>query len=310
MKKLGRLVEVPLREVWSHEQYDFSDWLAKEENLALLGEKIGLTLVEPETERFVGSYRCDIVCKDEMSGQIVLIENQLEPTNHDHLGKIITYASGLHASVVVWIVQNAREEHASAIEWLNEHVDASISFFLIEIHAMRIGDSDPAPMFDIIEQPNDFVAQVKKNGGNSKDNQSKANRLEFWTRFNEVLVARGRPFSLRKPTTDHWYSLSIGSSKCNLSLDLINKDGYIRVNMWIADSKEQYYAFEDNKDAIEDSLGFKLLWEPLENKKASRISCRIEGLDFNDQSNYDALMNESIEKLIAFRKAFMPYLLK
>lgn len=124
-------MELPLREVWNHEQYDFSEWLAKEENLALLGEKLGLTLIEPETERFVGSYRCDIVCKDEMSGQIVLIENQLEPTNHDHLGKIITYASGLNASVVVWIVETAREEHASAIEWLNEHVDSTVSFFLI-----------------------------------------------------------------------------------------------------------------------------------------------------------------------------------
>lgn len=310
MKKLGRLVELPLREVWNHEQYDFSEWLVKEENLSLLGEKLGLTLVDPETERFVGSYRCDIVCKDEMSGQIVLIENQLEPTNHDHLGKIITYASGLNASVVVWIVETAREEHASAIEWLNEHVDSTVSFFLIEIHAMKIGDSDPAPMFTVVEQPNDFVVQVKKSGGSAKDNQSKANRLEFWTRLNEALIAKGRPFNIRKPSTDHWYDFTIGSSKCHLSLDLVNKDGFIRVNMWIPDSKEQYYAFEDHKDAIENSLGFPLLWEPLDGKKASRISCRIEGLDFDDQSNYDALMNESIEKLIAFRKAFKPFLLK
>lgn len=309
MKKLGRLEEVPLREVWSHEQYDFSEWLAKEENLALLGEKIGLTLVDPETERFVGSYRCDIVCKDEMSGQIVLIENQLEQTNHDHLGKIITYASGLHASVVVWIVQNAREEHASAIEWLNEQVDSSVSFFLIEIHAMRIGDSDPAPMFDIIEQPNDFVVQVKKSAGGDKDSQSKAHRLDFWTRFNEVLRARGKPFSIRKPSMDHWYSLSIGSSKCNLSLDLVNKDGFIRVNMWIPDSKEQYYAFEKNKDSVEKTLGLELLWEPMEDKKGSRISCRIEGLDFDNQDNYEELMNLAIDRLIAFKAAFKPYLL-
>ena len=308
MKRLGRLEEVPLREVWNHEQYDFSEWLAKEENLALLGEKIGLTLVDPETERFVGSYRCDIVCKDEMSGQIVLIENQLEPTNHDHLGKIITYASGLHASVVVWIVQNAREEHASAIEWLNEHVDSSVSFFLIEIHAMRIGDSDPAPMFDIIEQPNDFVVQVKKSVGGDKDSQSKAHRLDFWTRFNEVLLARGKPFSIRKPSMDHWYSLSIGSSKCNLSLDLVNKDGFIRVNMWIPDSKEQYYVFEKNKDSIEKTLGLELLWEPMEDKKGSRISCRIEGLDFDNQDNYEELMNIAIDRLIAFKAAFKPYL--
>ncbi len=310
MKKLGRLTELPLREVWNHEQYDFSEWLAKEENLSLLGDKLGLTLVEPETERFVGSYRCDIVCKDEMSGQVVLIENQLEPTNHDHLGKIITYASGLNASVIVWIVENAREEHASAIEWLNEHVDSSVSFFLIEIHAMKIGDSDPAPMFTVVEQPNDFVVQVKKSAGGTKDSQSKASRLEFWTKFNEVLISRGKPFNVRKASTDHWYDFTIGSSKCHLSMDLVNKDGFIRINMWIPDCKEQYRAFEENKDVIEGSVGLALLWEPLEGKKACRISCRIEGLDFENQANYESLMNDSIDRLVSFRKAFKPFLLK
>ena len=310
MVKLGRLVEVPLREIWHHEAIDFSAWLAKEENLSLLSEQLGLNLIDAETERFVGSYRCDIVCRDEMSGQVVLIENQLEPTNHDHLGKIITYASGLNASVVVWIVESAREEHANAIEWLNSHVDASISFFLIEIHAMKIGDSEPAPMFKIVEQPNDFLVEVKKSGGSEKDNQRKASRLEFWTKFNEVLVQRGKPFNVRKPSTDHWYDFTIGNSKCHLSLDLVNKDGFIRVNMWIPDSKEQYYAFEENKDSIEKSLKHELLWEPLEGKKASRISCKIEGLDFDNHDNYEDLMNAAIDELIEFRKAFKPYLLK
>ena len=309
--KLGKLIEVPLREIWSHEQYDFSKWLAKEENLSLLGEQLGLSLVEPETEGFVGSYRYDILCKDEMSGQIVLIENQLEPTNHDHLGKIITYASGLNASVVVWIVETAKEEHANAIEWLNSHIDSSVSFFLIEIHAMKIGDSDPAPMFKIIEQPNDFLVQTKKMTSDSeKDGLRKANRLNFWTRFNEVLVNRGKPFNLRKPSTDHWYEFSIGSSKCHLALDLVNKDGFIRVSMWIPDSKEQYYEFENHKEEIEKTVGLELSWEPLDGKKASRIACRIEGLDFDNQENYDSLMNEAIDKLILFRKAFKPYLLK
>ena len=309
MAKLGRLVEVPLRDIWRHEAYDFSAWLAKDENLSLLGEQIGLTLIDPETERFVGSYRCDIVCKDEMSGQIVLIENQLEPTNHDHLGKIITYASGLKASVVVWIVETAKEEHASAIEWLNEHIDSSISFFLIEIHAMKIGDSDPAPMFKVIEQPNDFVVEVKKSGS-EKDSKRKASRLEFWTKFNEVLISRGKPFNVRKASTDHWYDFTIGSSKCHLAIDLVNKDGFMRISMWIPDCMDQYYAFEENKDAIEGVIGRDLLWEPLEGKKASRISSRIEGLDFENQNNYEELMNAAIDKLILFRKAFKPYLIK
>ena len=116
MLELGRLEEVNVRELWIHEQYDFSNWLAKEENMELLNEVLGLTLVDIEKEVFVGAYRCDLVAKDETSGQNVIIENQLEASNHDHLGKIVTYASGLDANVIVWIVKEAREEHRSAIE--------------------------------------------------------------------------------------------------------------------------------------------------------------------------------------------------
>ena len=120
--ELGKLKEVKLREVWKHEQYNFSSWLAEEENINILGQELGLTLIDVETEKFIGGFRCDIVCKDELSGKVVLIENQLEQTNHEHLGKIITYASGMEASVLVWIVESAREEHKSAIEWLNNHI--------------------------------------------------------------------------------------------------------------------------------------------------------------------------------------------
>ena len=124
---LGKLKEVDIRSVWEHEQHDFSKWLSAENNIALLGETINMSLTDIETEKFVGSYRCDIICHDELSDKIVLIENQLEATNHDHLGKIITYASGLNAAVIVWIVAEAREEHASAIEWLNQHTDESVA---------------------------------------------------------------------------------------------------------------------------------------------------------------------------------------
>ena len=131
--KMGKLVEVDIRKLWGHEQYDFSNWLAEKENLELLNDAIGLTLSEAEKEVYVGSYRCDLVGKDEVTGEKVIIENQLETSNHDHLGKIITYASGLDASVVVWIVKEAREEHRSAIEWLNNNTSTNINFFLIVI---------------------------------------------------------------------------------------------------------------------------------------------------------------------------------
>lgn len=306
--KLGKLQEIDIKKVWQHEQYDFSQWLANEENIQELGNTLNLSLTDVETEKFVGKYRCDILCKDEITGKVVLIENQLEPTDHDHLGKIITYASGLDASVVVWIVSSARQEHASAIEWLNKHTDDDLAFFLIEVHAYKIGNSEPAPQFKIIEQPNDFVKTVKTIAKNSTLNDTEKCRLEFWTRFNEVLEERGKPFNKRKATTDHWYSIAMGSSECQISIDLVNKEHKIRVGVWVADNKDLFDKFYENREQIEESCGFKLKWNRLDNKKASLACTYIQGLDFEHTENYTELMNKSIDLVLTLKKAFVPFL--
>lgn len=306
--KLGKLKEVDIRKVWAHEQFDFSKWLAGEENIGELGDTLNLSLTDVETEKFVGNYRCDILCKDEITGKVVLIENQLEATNHDHLGKIITYASGLDAAVVVWIVASAREEHASAIEWLNKHTDDELSFFLIEVHAYTIGDSEPAPLFKIIEQPNDFVKSIKTISKNSDMSDAERNRLDFWTQLNEVLEQRGKPFNKRKATTDHWYSVAMGSSECHISMDLVNKEHKIRVGVWIPNNKDLYDRFYDHKVEIESSCGFELYWDRLDGKKASLACTYIPGLDFDQQDNYPELINKSIDLVLTIRKAFVPFL--
>lgn len=306
--KLGKLEEVDIRKVWPHEQYDFSKWLATEENIKELGDALNLSLTDVETETFVGNYRCDILCKDEITGKMVLIENQLEPTNHDHLGKIITYASGLDAAVVVWIVASARDEHASAIEWLNKHTDDEISFFLMEVHAYKIGDSDPAPQFKIIEQPNDFVKIVKAVSKNSDMNESQKNRLEFWTQFNEFVDSQGKPFNKRKATTDHWYNVAIGSSDASISIDLVNKEHKIRVSLWINDNKDIFDALFQRKDEIETALGFGLEWNRLDNKKASYICTYIKGLDFKKQDNYPMLMEQIVDLVLKMRNVFPKFM--
>lgn len=306
--KLGKLQEIDIRKVWSHEQYDFSKWLASEDNIKELGDTLNLSLADVETEKFVGNYRCDILCKDEITGKVVLIENQLEATNHDHLGKIITYASGLDASVVVWIVSAARDEHASAIEWLNKHTDDEISFFLVEIHAYKIGDSEPAPQFKIIEQPNDFAKSVKIVSKNSDISDAERNRLEFWTLLNDILEQRNKPFNKRKPTTDHWYSVAMGSSECHISIDLVNKEHKIRVGVWIDDNKALYDHFYTNKEAIESECGFNLTWDRLDKKKAALACTYIKGLDFDNHDNYPELINKAIDLVLTMRKAFVPYL--
>ena len=307
MKKLGRLEAVDVRELWNHEQYDFSNWLAKEQNIELLNEVLGLTLVDIEKEVFVGSYRCDLVASDETTNQKVIIENQLESSNHDHLGKIVTYASGLDANVIVWIVKEAREEHRSAIEWLNNNTNKNINFFLIEIHAYKIGDSLCAPKFEVVEKPNDFIKNAKVQMGSGELNKSQSERLIFWTRFNEILIERGKPFNVRKATTDHWYDVAIGISGAHVSISLVNKEGCIGVELYINDDKELFDKLYANKEKIEQELGLNLDWQRLNDKKASRIMHRIEELNFDDHSNYDELMNETIDKAQIFARVFRKY---
>ena len=305
---IGKLKEVEVRELWKHEQYDFSEWLAKEENIEYLNDILGLTLVEINQEVYVGSYRCDLVAKDETTDVKVIVENQLETTNHDHLGKIVTYASGLDAKYIVWIVKSAREEHRAAIEWLNNNTNDSVNFFLIEIHAYTIGDSEPAPKFEIVEKPNDFVKKSKTRNYKTDMIKSESERLEFWEEFNNVLKERNKPFNIRKATNNHWYDVAIGTSEAHVAINLVNKEGTIVVELYIPDNKELFDKLYGFKDEIEAKLELQLDWARLDNSKASRIKTSISGLDFDDHSNYEELMNESIDMAVKFRDVFKKYI--
>jgi hypothetical protein len=307
MAEIGRLIEVDVRELWKHEQYDFLNWLVKDSNIEYLNEILGLTLIEVDKEINVGPYRCDIVATDETSGLKVIIENQLESTNHDHLGKIITYASGLDAKVIVWIVKEAKEEHRAAIEWLNNYTSSEIDFFLIEIHAYKIGDSNPAPKFEVVEKPNDFVKR-SKNKDDGELNTSQTERLIFWTQFNDRVALKGKPFNIRKPTTDHWYDIAIGTSAAKIAVDLVNKENCIVLELYIHSDKDLYDSLYEKKNAIEDEIGLTFEWNRLDSKKACRIKHFIYGLDFDNHSNYNQLMDEVIDKVIIMRKVIQKYL--
>lgn len=306
--EIGKLKEVELRNLWKHEQYDFSEWLSQNENIELLNDILGLTLTDISKEVYVGSYRCDLVAVDESSGIKVIIENQLESSNHEHLGKIITYASGLDAQVVVWIVKNAKEEHRSAIEWLNNNTNSDINFFLIELHAYKIGDSLPAPYFEIIEKPNDFIKNNKVNGNKNELNKSQSERLIFWNRFNEILIDKGKPFNVRKATTDHWYDVAIGSSSSHISIELINKEKHIRIGLYMVDDKEYFDKLFANKDTIETQLGIKLEWQRECSGNVSRVKYKLPGLDYDNHSNYDELINKSIDIAANMQKVFKKYI--
>lgn len=312
---IGKLESVDVRKLWVHEQYDFSAWLAKEANLSILGETLGISFTDVETEKFVGSYRCDIVAKDDNNkDKIVIIENQLERSDHDHLGKIITYASGLDASTIIWIVTNARTEHKSAIEWLNNNTISNITFFLIELNAYRIGDSLPAPKFEIAEMPNDFVKNANTKSGDKILNRSKAARYDFWTRLIEYssnsVESMLSILKNRKANTDDWMSVSIGTSKAHLEIKLSDKDHCIRIVLYISDDKELYYLLENMKEDIEKDAEHPLIWRNFDSLKKSEIIFEIPGLNFDDDSNYDDLMRDTLENIVRLKDIYIKYLKK
>ena len=300
---LSRLTEVDLREVWQNEATDYTNWLANEENLRLLSDEIGIEIVLETTEASIGRFRVDILAKEEITGRKIIIENQLEQTNHDHLGKIITYASGLDAEIIVWIVKDVRDEHEKAVNWLNENTDEKINFFAIRMELWKIGDSQIAPKFHIISQPNDWAKDAKKTSERSELSERAKLQLEFWEKFNEFVISRDQTFNLRKPYPQHWYSLSVGSSKANISLSIIFAKRLMRCEIYIPDNKSLYYELENEKEFIESKLDYELEWNPLVNKKASRIITEKK-LDLNDSSNWENGFIWLMETTKEFRTVF------
>ncbi|NCU29940.1 DUF4268 domain-containing protein [Candidatus Saccharibacteria bacterium] len=305
--RLGKIEEVALRHIWANEARDFTPWLADQENLDYLGEILGLSLVEAEQEVSVGSFSADIHCKIENDNRTVIIENQIEDSNHDHLGKTIVYASGVDASVVIWIVKNARPEHVSAVEWLNEHTDSDIGFFLVEIHAIKIGESQPAPQFNIVMQPNEYMKSVKSSI-DKELTRSQLGRYEFWSQMNTYIEESNTKLGVRKPSYDHWRDFKLGSSKYHLTVNLLDVERKIRVALWISEGKDIFDKLYVNKDAIELAYGSELEWDRKDLQKAAWVADYIPGFSYDDQTNWRQLQEKAIAKVLDFHRALKPYL--
>ena len=187
---LGRLEKVDLRDVWTSEASDFTPWLAREENLSVLADTLGLELELEAEEKAVGPFRADILCRDTGSNAWVLIENQLERTDHNHLGQLLTYASGLQAVTIIWIASRFTEEHRSTLDWLNRITDTGFHFFGLEVELWRIGASSPAPKFNIVSKPNDWsrsVAQAARAMDETELSETRILQRDYWAAFQPVL---------------------------------------------------------------------------------------------------------------------------
>jgi hypothetical protein len=305
VKELGKLEEIKdLRNVWPHEAIDFTPWLAKEENIAILADAVGLDITVDEEESPVGDFSVDIFATETGTDRKIIIENQLEDTNHDHLGKLITYASGKSADIVIWVVKRAREEHKAAIEWLNNHTDDRIGFFLCEIKLYRIGASDPAVKFEVVEKPNDWTKEVKKVSNNLSETQQA--RLEYWTAFNDYAfknAAFAKEFKKRKAGIDHWTSYSIGSSACGMSILRLQTEGHVAVELYINNDKSLFHKFYGQKADIESEVGLVLDWRELPNKKASRILAD-KPVDLTNQAEWSEQFDWLMDTMIKMKKAF------
>ena len=284
--KLGELKKVALREIWKHEEYDFSKWLADEKNIDLLSTEINIELVNIRTEAPSGRYSVDIVAEEEGTGRKIIIENQLEITNHDHLGKIITYASGYDAEIVIWLVKDYQEEHKQAIDWLNENTNSKLNFFLIRIELWQIDNSAVAPKFYIISQPNDWAKALKENKRDGQLTDTKMMQLDFWNKFKSYSEDLKSQLKLRKAQPQHWYDISYGNSTSHISRTIKTQNNMIGCEIYIPDSKETFEYLKTNKDTIENEIGKKLAWMDLNGKKASRIKLSKEA-DLENQEKWD-----------------------
>ena len=309
MIELGVIKKIDdLRSVWAHEAYEFTPWLAKSENMKLLSDTIGLDIEVEETESDIDSFSADIVGVDTNTGKKVIIENQLEDSNHTHLGQIITYAAGKNAGTIIWIVKHARDAHRAAIEWLNNHSDEDINFFLIEIELWQINDSLLAPKFNVVEQPNNWVKEIKKTKIDTDSTTLQA-RFDFWSKFNEIAfsdVDYKKEFKLRRPSKNHWYSLGIGVSRCEIDVLYLVQRNEIVIEYYISNDKDLFDKIYSHKDGIESEIGYALDWRKLPEKKASRILL-AKTFDLSDSG----LLNEEIdwikEYTLKFKKAFVKY---
>lgn len=306
-EKLGRLEEVPLRDIWPHEALNFTKWLAQEENIELLSNELNIDIEVIDTEVPAGKYRLDILARSS-DDETIVIENQLEHTNHDHLGKIITYASGLDATTIIWIVENVEEEHRQAVNWLNEHLDDTINIFLCKLRLFRINNSPAAPKFQIICEPNNWSKAVKKVNDNI-DSETDLLKLEYWTKLTDYIKQHPElHLKERKPTKYNYYDIKltdVKSSLAHLSLTVNTQKKHILTQIWIEDNNELFEYLFNHKELIEEELGIELFWRNKENNKSSSIGI-IRNIDSTNKDNWDECIKWHMDMAEKFNKVFAP----
>lgn len=309
---LSKIELIPLRDCWDNEATDFTPWLAQDDNIAILAEALGLTELEVKAqEEHVGPFRADILCKDPSTDKLVLIENQLEKTDHNHLGQILTYAAGLNAVTIIWIAEKFTEEHRAAIDWLNRITDKDFNFFGIEIQLIRIdGNEAVAPIFKIIAKPNDWSKEVRSSsqGGGENITEGQAAKLEFWSAYYEFMQNNpSKLFRPQSPSRDHWSSVAIGRARFHINLLVNSIERKATVQLIMSDDSDKTYfdKLYQNHDQAEAAIGAALDWRRLDGKKSSTINLYKYDCNFSDpvqQQEIFAWYKDITERFIKYFK--------
>ncbi len=307
---LGRLERVDLRDIWLSEASDFTPWLARSENLVVLAETLGLDLELEAQERRVGPFRADILCKDIGTDRWVLIENQLERTDHTHLGQLLTYASGLEAVTIVWVAAKFTEEHRSTLDWLNRITDDSFKFFGLEVELWRIGQSPAAPKFNIISKPNDWshaVAQAARAIDDSELSEMRVLQRSYWDGLQSVLKRLSGPVSgNRKAQPQSWMSYSVGRGGFHIGAVMLRPKKQIRAELYISgdSAKAMLEQLKQQRGEIEREVGCVLQWEDLPSRRDCRVSAYLNDVDPEDESDWPRQHEWLAKKLNDFHRGF------
>lgn len=299
---------VPVRQLFSDEARDFTKWM--EEHIDVLAERLGLELNVVQREKTVGDFNVDLMCEG-ADGAVVIVENQLEKTDHDHLGKLLTYLVNLDARVAVWVTAEPRPEHQRVIEWLNEHTGAEISFHLVKVEAVRIEESPAAPLFTVLVGPD---RQAKKVGVEKKEWADRhVQRFEFWTGLLEKTREKTKLFANISPGRYNTIMTGAGRGGVSYQYEILMDWG--GVSLYIdhdrqtgTGNKTIFDALHAEKEAIEREFGAALLWQRLDDSRACRIEYRSEQEGLASPETWPGLQDDMIDAMIRFERALRPRL--
>jgi hypothetical protein len=304
---VGKLELVPLREIWKHEAYDFTSWLF--ENCDVLNEQLGLTISPLEKEKSVGPFNVDILAED-ASGRAVIIENQLARTDHDHLGKLLTYMSNLDAKVAIWVSTDPRPEHVAAINYLNEVVPQDTNFYLLRLQAFRIGESEPAPLFTVEAGP----SEERTAGGEVKKEFAERDKIRY-DFFQQLLEGSNKITSIFNSVSPVGYQnwINAGAGKAGLMWTFVAMKKTSRVEFFLCHSdfevnKSRFEKLVSQKGSIENKFGEALNWDFSDSRKQQyiRSTCPFGGLD--DGEKWPDIQKDMVDRLTRLEKAIGPHI--